>query len=277
MRFYRNPHADDLPPLSPPPRQHGDGPVCVPRVHRMITWLDSDTPFPPLSAALVEPNGLLAAGGDLSPARLVGAYRRGIFPWYSDDQPILWWSPEPRMVLHVDEFRVHRSLAKRIRANAFDVRFDTAFRGVIEACADTPRPGQGGTWITPAIVDAYCELHRLGFAHSVESWQDGRLAGGLYGIEIDRMFFGESMFAHAPDASKVALVALVEEVRRRGIPLIDCQQETAHLARFGARPIPRTVFAGHLADLIHSTAPTGLWRTRDPVGADGTGISTGTR
>ncbi len=243
----------------------------------MIPWLDAGSPFPPLSAALVEPSGLLAAGGDLSPERLVAAYRRGIFPWYSEDQPILWWSPDPRMVLHVDEFRVPRSLAKRVRAQPFDVRFDTAFRDVIEACAGTPRPGQGGTWITPAIADAYCELHRLGYAHSVESWQGGKLAGGLYGVQLDRMFFGESMFAHAPDASKVALVALVGEARRRGIPLIDCQQETAHLARFGARPIPRTMFAARLADLVHSTAPSGPWRTGDHTGAVGTGITTGAR
>ena len=243
----------------------------------MIPWLDSGSPFPPLTAALAEPNGLLAAGGDLSPARLVAAYRRGIFPWFSGDQPILWWSPDPRMVLHVDEFRVQRSLAKRVRAHTFEIRFDTAFRGVIEACAATPRPGQGGTWITPAIVDAYCELHRQGHAHSVESWQDGRLVGGLYGIQLDRMFFGESMFAHAADASKVALVALVVEVRRRGIPLIDCQQETEHLARFGARPIPRAMFAAHLADLIHSTVPKGSWRTDGRVGADGPAITTGTR
>jgi len=243
----------------------------------MIPWLDVGSPFPPLAAALEEPSGLLAAGGDLSPGRLVAAYRRGIFPWYSGDQPILWWSPDPRMVLTVAEFRVPRSLAKRVRAQAFEVRFDTAFRAVIEACAGTPRPGQGGTWITPAIADAYCELHRLGYAHSVESWQGTTLAGGLYGIQLDRMFFGESMFAHAPDASKVALVALVDEMRRRRMPLLDCQQETAHMARFGARPIPRAMFAARLDDLIHSTAPMGPWRTGDRAGANGTGSSTGTR
>ncbi len=277
VRFYRNPHADRLPRLPRPARQPGDGQRCASRNLRMIPWLDAGSPFPPLAAALEEPSGLLAAGGDLSPGRLVAAYRRGIFPWYSGDQPILWWSPDPRMVLHVAEFHVPRSLAKRVRAQAFDVRFDTAFREVIEACAGMPRPGQGGTWITPAIADAYCELHRLGYAHSVESWRGTSLVGGLYGIQLDRMFFGESMFAHAPDASKVALVALVDEVRRRGIPLIDCQQETAHLARFGARPIPRTMFAAHLADLIHSSSPTGPWRTGDHAGAGGTGFTTGVR
>ena len=242
----------------------------------MIPWLDADTPFPPLETALVEPNGLLAAGADLSTERLVAAYRRGIFPWFSGDQPILWWSPEPRMVLHVAEFRLQRSLAKRIRAATFEVRVDTEFRAVIEACAATPRPGQGGTWITPTIIDAYCEMHRLGYAHSVESWKEGRLVGGLYGIALDRMFFGESMFAHATDASKVALGALVTLLQRRGMPLIDCQQETVHLATFGARPIPRAEFAAHLADLIHSNAPSNPWHADSGMDGAGSSLSTGT-
>ncbi len=241
----------------------------------MIAWLSARTPFPPLSAALVEPNGLLAAGGDLSPERLVNAYARGIFPWYSEDQPILWWSPDPRMVLRVGEFRVSRSLRKRVQAGTYETRIDTAFRDVIIACAHTPRPGQGGTWITPAIVDAYCELHRLGYAHSVESWRDGTLAGGLYGVALGRMFFGESMFARATDASKVALVALVAQLQRLHVPLLDCQQETAHLASFGARPMPRAQFAIALAELIHSTDPPPGW-PRAPAAA-GTGADAASR
>jgi leucyl/phenylalanyl-tRNA---protein transferase len=226
----------------------------------LLDWLGPDTPFPPLTSALVDPNGLLAAGGDLSPERLITAYRRGIFPWYSDGQPILWWSPDPRMVLRVQDFRVSRSLAKRVRRRDFDVGIDTSFRAVIEACASAPRDGQRGTWITPEMVDAYCELHRLGFAHSVESWRDGVLCGGLYGLALDRMFFGESMFAHETDASKVALVELVAFLQRQGVSLIDCQQETAHLRSFGARPMARVTFAAHLVELIHSTEPVAAWR-----------------
>jgi leucyl/phenylalanyl-tRNA--protein transferase len=226
----------------------------------VISWLGAKSPFPPLSAALTEPNGLLAIGGDLSPARLLAAYRAGIFPWFSEGQPILWWSSDPRMVLHVDEFRVSRSLGKRVRAGTFETRVDSAFRSVIEACAETPRAGQGGTWITPVMIDAYCELHRLGYAHSVESWREGQLVGGLYGLALGRVFFGESMFAHETDASKVALVQLVALLQRLAVPLIDCQQETKHLAAFGARPIPRARFAAHLAELIHSVDPPDGWR-----------------
>jgi leucyl/phenylalanyl-tRNA--protein transferase len=226
----------------------------------VIAWLGAQTPFPPLDTALAEPNGLLAVGGDLRPERLLAAYRSGIFPWYSEGQPIMWWSPDPRMVLYTDEFRVSRSLGKRVRAEAFELRIDSAFRSVIESCAGTPRAGQGGTWITPDMVDAYCGLHELGFAHSVESWRDGRLVGGLYGLALGRMFFGESMFAHENDASKVALVHLVAQAQRLQIPVIDCQQETAHLAAFGARPIPRERFAAHLAELIHSADPPAGWR-----------------
>ncbi len=225
----------------------------------MIAWLGARTPFPPLAAALTEPNGLLAAGGDLSPERLLAAYRSGIFPWYSEGQPILWWSPDPRMVLFVDELRVSRSLRKRVHSGTFDVRVDTAFRDVIVACSESPRAGQHGTWITPDIVEAYCELHRRGYAHSVESWREGRLAGGLYGLALGRVFFGESMFARETDASKVALVHLGARLRALGVPLIDCQQETAHLAGLGARPIPRTAFAAHLAQLIHSPEPPPGW------------------
>ncbi len=227
----------------------------------MLAWLRPDAPFPPLSAALAEPNGLLAAGGDLSPERLIAAYRRGIFPWFSAGQPILWWSPDPRMVLYVDEFRTSHSLAKRVRRHEFEIRIDTAFRDVIDNCAALPRDGQRGTWITSEMVDAYCELHRRGLAHSVESWRDGQLCGGLYGMALGRVFFGESMFTRKTDASKVALVHLVALLQHRGVPLIDCQQETAHLGSFGARPIARATFAGHLNELIHSTEPVAGWRT----------------
>ena len=226
----------------------------------MIPWLDSSTPFPPIEAALVEPAGLLAAGADLSAPRLVDAYRHGIFPWYGEGQPILWWSPDPRMVLYVDEFRVSHSLAKRIRCCEFDLRVDTAFDRVIESCADIPRGQGGGTWITDAMIDAYRRLHRLGYAHSVEAWRDDELAGGLYGLALGRMFFGESMFARQTDASKVALAGLVGLLGRLDVPVIDCQQETRHLASLGARPIPRARFARHLDELIHSTAVPGGWR-----------------
>ena len=225
----------------------------------VIPWLGPRTPFPPLDAALDEPNGLLAASPDLTAARLVEAYRRGIFPWYGDDQPVLWWSPDPRMVLFTDELRVTRSLRKAVRQKRFEIRADSAFRAVMEACAATPRPGQSGTWITPAIVDAYCELHAAGFAHSVETWRNGRVVGGLYGVALGRMFFGESMFAQESDGSKVALVHLVGLLRAKGFPMIDCQQETAHLASFGARPIARAAFAEHLAGLVHCAAPEGAW------------------
>ncbi len=226
---------------------------------RVIPLLGPRTPFPPLDAALDEPNGLLAATRDLTPARLIDAYRHGIFPWGGDEEPVLWWSPDPRMVLPTDELRVTRSLRKVVRQGRFEIRVDSAFRRVMEACAAVPRTGQGGTWITPSMIDAYCELHARGCAHSVEAWRDGRLAGGLYGVTLGRMFFGESMFARATDASKVALVHLVAMLRAGTFPLIDCQQETAHLASFGARPIPRRVFAERLAALVNSAAPQGTW------------------
>ena len=225
----------------------------------VIAWLTDDAPFPPLERALDEPNGLLAAGGDLGTRRLVTAYRRGIFPWYSEGQPILWWSPDPRMVLYVDEFKASRSLRKRVRQGAFEIRVDTAFRAVVEACAGAPRAGQYGTWITPAMIRAYVELHRAGYAHSVEAWEDDELVGGLYGLSLGRVFFGESMFANQTDASKVALTALISILRGRGVPLIDCQQETSHLATLGARPIPRRTFAAHLAELINSNDPPREW------------------
>lgn len=231
----------------------------------MIHWLRAAESFPPIELALVDPNGLLAAGGDLTPERLLAAYRQGIFPWYSEGQPILWWSPDPRMVLFVDEFKVSRSLRRAVSRRDFDIRVDSAFESVVEGCA-APRDGQGGTWITPAMIDAYSRLHRLGYAHSVEAWTDGALAGGLYGVAIGRMFFGESMFARATDASKVALVHLVEMLKQRDMPLIDCQQQTPHLTRLGARLIPRRAFAEALARLVHSPQPAGAWSEAVPAG-----------
>ena len=233
----------------------------------MIPWLRAGAPFPPIKSALDDPNGLLAAGGDLSPARLLDAYRHGVFPWYSDGQPVLWWSPDPRTVLYVDEFKVPRSLRKVAKQPRFEITVDADFAGVIEACA-APRPGARGTWITAEMMDAYISLHRQGRAHSVEARRDGRLAGGLYGVAIGRMFFGESMFAREPDASKIALMSLVAILRRLGVPLIDCQQETAHLVRFGARPISRQVFAAELLRLVNSAEAQDAWNDAAALESD---------
>lgn len=224
----------------------------------MIPWLAAPAAFPPVTLALEEPNGLLCAGGDLSVHSIVTAYARGIFPWYSDGQPILWWSPDPRMVLFPDDFKVSRSLAKTVRSGKFEVRFDTAFERVITACA-APRRGDGGTWIVEAMQEAYGALHRHGVAHCAESWQGGELVGGLYGVALGRVFFGESMFARVTDASKVAFVALIEKLKRDGFRLVDCQQETRHLASFGARPIPRREFVHRLGELINSGETTSAW------------------
>jgi len=228
------------------------------RIRKVIPWLERSDPFPPLATALDDPNGLLAAGGSLDSDRLVDAYRRGIFPWSSEGQPILWWSPDPRMVLRVADFKLSRSLRKRVRAGVFEIRIDTAFDAVMAACAE-PREGQAGTWITAEMRVAYGELHRRGYAHSVESWRDGVLVGGLYGVALGRVFFGESMFARETDASKVALAYLVAILRAQRVPLIDCQQETAHLAAMGARPMPRAAFVAALRELIHSAASPGGW------------------
>ena len=229
----------------------------------MIPWLSGDDPFPPVATALRKPAGLLAAGANLSPERLVAAYRRGIFPWFGEGDPILWWSTNPRMVLFVDELRVSKSLGKRLVRMADDptveVRCDSAFTDVIRACA-APRDLDGGTWIVEPMIEAYIELHRRGIAHSVETWIDGALVGGLYGLSIGRMFFGESMFARATDASKIALAHLVSFARAHGIPMLDCQQETAHLASLGARPIPREDFVAEAARLVDE--PDVAWPER---------------
>ena len=229
----------------------------------MITWLEStSSPFPPTAKALgasSEAPGLLAAGGELSIARLTQAYSLGIFPWYSEGQPVLWWSPDPRMVLRTSEFKLAHSLRKTLRRFVADprceLRFDSAFNAVIEACANAPRDGQRGTWIVPELRDAYQRWHRAGSAHSIETWVDGRLVGGLYGVNLGRMFYGESMFTHATDASKIALAALVAFCRAHDVDWIDCQQNTAHLASLGAREVSRAAFEAHLAKTVLLPSP----------------------
>jgi len=233
----------------------------------VIPWLRGDAPFPPVSKALRSPNGLLCAGGDLSPQRIIEAYRHGIFPWYSEGEPILWWSPDPRMVLFPDELKVARSLRKTLAKEVYETRVDTAFRQVMQACA-SPREGQSGTWIVPEMIEAYTKLHELGFAHSVESWRDGRLVGGLYGLALGQAFFGESMFSRATDASKVALVRLVERLRAGGVDVTVIQQATAHLASLGAREIPRSRFSQLLRESIQYP-PAGARWTLEPRGPGG--------
>jgi len=227
-----------------------------------LPWLADDTPFPPTALAMDEftdAPGLLAAGGGLSVDRLRAAYARGIFPWYSEGQPGLWWSPQPRMVLPVAEFKLSRSLRKTLQqfvgTAGREVRFDHDFRAVIQACANSPREGQNGTWIVPDMVQAYCRLHHAGSAHSIETWIDGHLVGGLYLINLGGMVYGESMFARRTDASKIALSALVAFCRANGIALIDCQQHTRHLASLGARQIPREPFEAHLRNTVDATPP----------------------
>ena len=206
-----------------------------------------------------EPSGLLGVGGDLDPRRLLLAYQMGIFPWFSAGQPILWWSPDPRMVLDTAELRVQRSLAKRIRQQRYRITLDTSFEAVITACGEVPRPGQDGTWITDEMRDAYVSLHDLGFAHSVEAWKGDELVGGLYGVTIGGLYCGESMFAHAPDASKVAFVHLVRQLTRWGFPLVDCQIHTPHLERFGAREIPRAEYLERVEELVQRPHRAGPW------------------
>jgi leucyl/phenylalanyl-tRNA--protein transferase len=223
----------------------------------VIAWLREDSAFPPLSEALAEPNGLLAAGGDLSPARLLDAYRRGIFPWY-DEEPILWWSPDPRMALFPGELHVSRSLAKTLRQGRYEVRLDTAFAQVLAGCAGGERAVLG-TWLTPEMAAAYLRLHELGYAHSVETWVDGELAGGLYGVAVGRLFCGESMFTRRTDASKIAVAHLVAHLTREGYRLIDCQMQTGHLASLGARPIARWEYAALIAGHTAAGPPPGRW------------------
>jgi leucyl/phenylalanyl-tRNA--protein transferase len=225
----------------------------------VIPFLEASDPFPPVEFALRDPNGLLAAGGDLSPERLIDAYARGIFPWFGEDDPLLWWSPDPRMVLYVRELHVSRSLRRVVQSGRFEVTLDRAFREVMAGCAE-PRRGQEGTWITPEMTEAYERLAALGYAHSVEAWEGGALAGGLYGVAVGRMFFGESMFARASDASKVAFVHLVRQLERWNMPLIDCQMSTPHLASLGARDIRRADFVREVRRLVRQPAVEAPWR-----------------
>ncbi|MBS1169631.1 MAG: leucyl/phenylalanyl-tRNA--protein transferase [Burkholderiaceae bacterium] len=240
----------------------------------MIPWLETGAPFPDVSTALTEASGapgLLAASASLSPMQLLDAYRHGIFPWYSVGQPVLWWSTDPRMVLKTDQFRVSRSLEKRLKQvrnsmqadQRWQVTFDAAFTDVMRACA-APRRQDDGTWITDEIIAGYTALHRQGLAHSVELWHNKKLAGGLYGVAIGRMFYGESMFARETDASKIALAWLVHFLKIHGVSMIDCQQETAHLASLGAAPIPRSDFIAHLRQAVEAP-PIGPWEPVSPI------------
>jgi len=213
--------------------------------------------FPPPSET--DDDGIIAVGGDLKPERLEEAYRRGIFPWYSEGLPILWHCPNPRFVLVPAELHVPKSLRKVLKRSEYDIRLDTDFEGVIDACAKTRRPGQNGTWITRDMRKAYVKLHELGLAHSAEAWRDGKLVGGLYGVSIGRVFYGESMFAHADDASKAVFVTLVEWLRTWGVELVDCQQQTEHLARFGAVAWPRERFIASLEVLTAFPTRRGKW------------------
>ena len=226
-----------------------------------VFLLDERLAFPPVDAA---ENGLLAVGGDLRPERLLLAYSRGIFPWYEEGQPILWHSPDPRMVLLPEELRIPRSLGKILRRGDYRLTLDTVFHRVIEACAETPRPRQDSTWITPEMMGAYNELHRRGLAHSVEAWRKGALAGGLYGVSLGAAFFGESMFAWQPDASKAAFATLVRQLEAWGFGFVDCQVHTPHLARFGAREWPRRQYLAALKAALRRPTRQGRWRFDPP-------------
>jgi leucyl/phenylalanyl-tRNA--protein transferase len=219
--------------------------------------------------ARAEADGLLAVGGDLSPRRLLAAYAAGIFPWYSDGSPILWWSPDPRLVLEPERLHVPRSLERTMRRGRYEVRADSDFARVIRACAATRRPGQDGTWLTAEMIDAYEELHRLGYAHSFEAWDGDGLAGGLYGVSLGAAFFGESMFAVRGDASKVAFVRAVRWLAGRGVRLVDCQVTTEHLVRFGARELPRAEFLARLRRALGAPTLAGRWSLDSPARAGG--------
>jgi leucyl/phenylalanyl-tRNA--protein transferase len=240
----------------------------------MIPWLETNTPFPDVSNALtIDAPGLLAAGADLSPQRLLLAYQHGIFPWFSEGQPILWWSTDPRMVLMTDRFRISDSLRKTLRkversmaeGGRWQVRFDSAFEAVMRACA-APRRDGPGTWISKDIIAGYTGLHAMGYAHSSELWLDGELVGGAYGVCIGRMFYGESMFARVTDGSKIALAYLVAFLRSHGVTMIDCQQETSHLASLGASPISRAAFLEHVRAAIRAPR-IGHWAPATPFNA----------
>jgi leucyl/phenylalanyl-tRNA--protein transferase len=224
----------------------------------VIPWLEPGDPFPPVDTALRDPDGLLAAGLELTPQRILDAYRQGIFPWFSEGQPVLWWSPDPRMVLPPSDIRITPSMRKVLRNRPYEVRCDTTFEAVMRACAE-PRNGQAGTWISEHMIAAYSALHAQGWAHSVETWVDGELAGGLYGLALGRMFYGESMFSRARDTSKIALVHLARYLESQGYALIDCQMNTAHLASMGGREIARSEFCRVLSQSVQSARPR-RWR-----------------
>lgn len=223
-----------------------------------VACVDGDCNFPPVTEALTDPNGLIAIGGDLSLERLLAAYQQGIFPWFNDEDPILWWSPTPRMVLFPSELKISNSLKKNLKKNPFDIKFNTAFREVITACSNTPRSGpddieqSSSTWITKDMIDAYCAMHVAGYAISAETWLNGQLVGGCYGVKIGNMCYGESMFHHVTNASKIAFVTLVQKLQSEGVGMIDCQMKTAHLASLGAREISREEFAARLSSLTKS-------------------------
>jgi len=220
---------------------------------------DPHAPFPPAALALREPDGLLAFGGDLSPPRLLNAYRHGIFPWYSTGQPILWWSPDPRMVFPTASLHLPRRLRRSLRQQRWQLSADTAFDAVVAACASVPRRGQAGTWILPEMRAAYSALHRLGHAHSVEVFEAGELIGGIYGVAVGRMFFGESMFSRRSGASSAALAGLCQRLAQWGWPLLDAQVVSAHLQRLGAVEMPRAQFLAAIAELVQSEGQIGPW------------------
>ncbi|GAB2503147.1 leucyl/phenylalanyl-tRNA--protein transferase [Arenimonas alkanexedens] len=226
--------------------------------------VDPEAPFPPAAGARREPNGLLAMGGDLSPTRLLNAYRQGIFPWYSEGEPILWWCPDPRMVFDTARFRLASRFRRSLRSSGWVIRVDSAFDQVIAACAAQPRPGQDGTWITPAMAQAYRELHRLGHAHSVEVFEGAALVGGIYGVGVGRMFFGESMFSAVPGGSKAALAGLCRHLADAGCPLLDAQVENPHLVSLGGRRLPRPAFLAQVAQSVAMPTPPGLWAPGTP-------------
>jgi len=215
-----------------------------------VAAIEADCDFPPLQDALTEPNGLIAIGGDLSVSRLLSAYQQGIFPWFSEGDPLLWWSPDPRMVLFPDNLKISASLKKTLKKTQYEVRFNTAFREVITACSQTNRAHQAGTWITEDIIEAYCNMFMAGYAVCAEAWLNDALVGGCYGIKIGNMFYGESMFHHKTDASKIAFVHLVHKLKTEGVGMIDCQMNTRHLASLGAAEISRDDFSKHLSQLI---------------------------
>lgn len=216
----------------------------------MVRWLSQTDVFPDVSSAQAVPNGLLAASLNLTTDRVVDAYKRGIFPWFNPGEPVLWWSPDPRMVLRPSAFKLSRSLRQRIKRGDYEIRLDTCFTRVMQCCAE-PRDGQAGSWIGNAMLDVYTQLHQSGYAHSIETWMDGELVGGLYGLAIGRMFYGESMFSLRTDASKLALAHLCKRLDECGYALIDCQMETAHLASLGAYPISRAAFIQEVQGLVN--------------------------